>query len=132
MSGGAVTWVTPAIVSIPVVSVFGRTGSVTAQTGDYDTSQVTESGNLYFTDTRAQNALSGSIANISNRIDTLSGTVTDLTTTVTHNYTELSGAIAVISNTLANTNADIATLSGRVATTESNISTLSGNLDSLS
>ena len=42
-----------------VASVFGRTGSVVAQSGDYTTAQVTESGNLYFTNARAQSALSG-------------------------------------------------------------------------
>lgn len=40
-----------------VSSVFGRTGAVTAQSGDYTTAQVIESGNLYFTNTRAQNAI---------------------------------------------------------------------------
>jgi hypothetical protein len=33
-------------------SVFGRTGSVVANAGDYNTSQVTEIGNLYYTDAR--------------------------------------------------------------------------------
>ena len=41
-----------------VSSVFGRTGGVTAQSGDYNTSQVTESGNLYFTNARARLAIS--------------------------------------------------------------------------
>lgn len=41
-----------------VSSVFGRTGVITAQSGDYNTSQVTESGNLYFTNARAQGAVS--------------------------------------------------------------------------
>jgi len=41
-----------------VTSVFGRTGAVTSQTGDYLTSQVTESGNLYFTTSRARAAIS--------------------------------------------------------------------------
>lgn len=41
-----------------VSSVFGRTGAVTAQTGDYTTSQVTEGSNLYFTNARAQAAIS--------------------------------------------------------------------------
>jgi hypothetical protein len=36
-----------------VSSVFGRTGNVTAANGDYTTAQVTESGNLYFTNARA-------------------------------------------------------------------------------
>src|ERR1035437_2343266 len=42
-----------------VPSVFGRTGPVTAQSGDYTTAQVTESGNLYFTNGRARAALAG-------------------------------------------------------------------------
>lgn len=36
-----------------VSSVFGRTGVVVATSGDYTTAQVTESGNLYFTNARA-------------------------------------------------------------------------------
>ena len=42
----------------PVLSLFGRTGSVLAQAGDYTTSQVTESGSLYFTPARARNSIS--------------------------------------------------------------------------
>ena len=42
----------------PLSSVFGRTGAVAAQAGDYTTAQVTESGNLYFTNARAQAAFS--------------------------------------------------------------------------
>ena len=41
-----------------VTSVFGRTGAVVATSGDYNTSQVTENTNLYFTDARARAALS--------------------------------------------------------------------------
>jgi hypothetical protein len=41
-----------------VSSVFGRTGAVVSNTGDYTTSQVTEGSNLYFTDTRARAAIS--------------------------------------------------------------------------
>ncbi len=40
-----------------VTSVFGRTGNVVATSGDYNTSQVTENTNLYFTDERAQDAV---------------------------------------------------------------------------
>jgi hypothetical protein len=47
----------------PVTSVFGRTGNVTAQSGDYTTAQVTESGNMYFTTARVlATALSGFLA----------------------------------------------------------------------
>jgi hypothetical protein len=40
-----------------VSSVFSRAGAVTAQSGDYTTAQVPESGNLYFTNARAQAAV---------------------------------------------------------------------------
>ncbi len=39
--------------------MFGRNGSVTAQSGDYNTSQVTESGNLYFTTGRVASVIAG-------------------------------------------------------------------------
>ena len=41
-----------------ITSVFGRTGAVVAANGDYTTAQVTESGNLYYTDARARAAIS--------------------------------------------------------------------------
>jgi hypothetical protein len=41
------------LTSAPVTSVFGRAGAVVAASGDYTTSLVTESGNLYFTNARA-------------------------------------------------------------------------------
>src|ERR1043166_10302101 len=37
-----------------VLSILGRTGTVTAQSGDYTTAQVTEQTNLYFTTARAR------------------------------------------------------------------------------
>ena len=49
---------TQAIPVSSVTSVFGRTGAVTAQAGDYTTAQVAESGNLYYTDARARAAIS--------------------------------------------------------------------------
>lgn len=42
----------------PVQSVFGRTGAIAAQSGDYFTSQVTELTNLYFTQGRFDSAFS--------------------------------------------------------------------------
>jgi hypothetical protein len=45
-----------------VTSVFGRTGAVVATSGDYNTLQVTENTNLYFTDQRARYAVSGDTA----------------------------------------------------------------------
>ena len=42
-----------------VSSVFGRTGAVTAASGDYTTTQVTEGTNLYYTQSRFDTAFSG-------------------------------------------------------------------------
>jgi len=50
---GDKTWQTfPTIPTVPVASVFSRTGAVVAQSGDYNTGQVTETSNLYYTDAR--------------------------------------------------------------------------------
>lgn len=58
------TYITSA--GAPVQSVFGRTGAVLAQSGDYDTSLVPENTNLYFTDARAISALTGQNISIFN------------------------------------------------------------------
>lgn len=47
-----------------VTSVFGRTGAIVAQAGDYTTTLVAEGTNLYFTDQRARNVISSSITGI--------------------------------------------------------------------
>jgi len=56
--GGTITASWTDINTDAVTSVFGRTGAVVATSGDYTTAQVTESGSLYFTDSRARLALS--------------------------------------------------------------------------
>jgi hypothetical protein len=56
MSGGTAVWLTPATVSVPVTSVFGRTGSVIGQAGDYTTSLIAEGTNLYYTAARFDTA----------------------------------------------------------------------------
>lgn len=56
-----------------VGSVFGRTGTITAESGDYDTDKVTEgSTNLYYTDARVDARLTGKqdVSNLSNAIAT--------------------------------------------------------------
>jgi hypothetical protein len=68
MSGGIPTWVNPGAATSPVTSVFGRLGDVIALSGDYTTDQVTEATNLYFTNLRAQDALSGTILGITTDI----------------------------------------------------------------
>jgi hypothetical protein len=62
----------------PVTSVFGRTGAIVATSGDYTTAQVTESGNLYYTDARARASVSagtGISYNSTTGIISYSGTV---------------------------------------------------------
>jgi predicted heme/steroid binding protein len=56
--GGTVTASWTDYDTAPVTSVFGRTGAVVAQSGDYSTTLVTEGTNLYFTDSRARSAIS--------------------------------------------------------------------------
>ena len=56
--GGTITASWTDINTDAVTSVFGRTGAVVAQSGDYTTAQVTESGNLYYLDSRARASLS--------------------------------------------------------------------------
>ena len=57
--GGTVTATWSDYDTAPVTSVFGRTGAITAQSGDYNTLQVTENTNLYFTTQRARFSVSG-------------------------------------------------------------------------
>ncbi len=60
--GGTITATWSDYDTAPVNSVFGRTGAITAQSGDYNTLQVTENTNLYFTDQRARFSVSGDAA----------------------------------------------------------------------
>ena len=161
MVGSVPTWMT---LSLPsgtggglVDSVFGRAGNVTAQAGDYTTNLVTEAANLYFTDTRAQNALSGTITGINNSISTLSTNFNTLSGVVASmsginflsELNTLSGQVASLTNlvnifsftlgpivttvnsfsgTVSQNIADIITLSGGLATANTNIASLSGIL----
>jgi hypothetical protein len=62
-SGSATYNSSTGVLNIPsyiggVVSIFGRTGTVVAVSGDYTTTLVTEGTNLYYTDARARAAIS--------------------------------------------------------------------------
>jgi hypothetical protein len=97
-------------ISYPVTSVFGRTGAVVATSGDYTTAQVTESGNLYFTDSRARLAISltttgtsgaatynntTGVLNIPQYTDQFVGTVTSVAAlTIGTSGTDLSSSVA--------------------------------------
>jgi hypothetical protein len=84
-------WEPKSLPNLAVTSVFGRTGPITAQNGDYTTSLVSESGNLYFTNLRARTAVSGAGPIM---FDTPSGTFDCPTcvTTATSADTDLSGS----------------------------------------
>jgi len=56
--GGTITASWTDYDTAPVTSVFGRTGAVIAQSGDYSTTLVTEGTNLYYLDSRARAAIS--------------------------------------------------------------------------
>lgn len=58
---GLASWSIP---SGSVASVFGRTGAVVAVSGDYTTTLVTEGTNQYFTNARAQAAITGGASTI--------------------------------------------------------------------
>lgn len=62
-ASGVATWQTPSAGGA-VTSVFGRTGAVVGITGDYSSDEITESGSLYFTNTRAQAAMTGAASTI--------------------------------------------------------------------
>jgi len=57
--GGTITATWSDYDTAPVTSVFGRTGAIVAQSGDYTTLLVPENTNLYFTNQRARYAISG-------------------------------------------------------------------------
>jgi hypothetical protein len=93
-----------------VTSVFGRTGAVVATSGDYNTSQVTESGNLYFTNARAiASTLTGytsgagtitSSDSILSAIQKLNGNIGALTTGVS-SVNGLTGAVTLTTSNIA-------------------------------
>jgi hypothetical protein len=58
--GGTITASWTDYDTAPVTSVFGRTGDVVAQSGDYTTTLVPEGTNLYYTDARSRAAISSS------------------------------------------------------------------------
>ena len=145
MSGGAPVWLSPGAVSIPVSSVFGRTGAVIAQSGDYTTTQVTEGTNLYFTNVRAIAApLTGFVAGSGTIIATDSilqafqklqgsNTAQDVSiNNLTTNLASATGNIATLSGQTATNTTNIASITGQLATINTNIATATGDINTLS
>ena len=100
-SGSATYNSSTGVLNIPsyiggVVSIFGRTGTVVAVSGDYTTTLVTEGTNLYYTDARARAAISvtgsGSY-NSSTGVITVTGGVTSVNT--------LTGAVVLTTTNIA-------------------------------
>lgn len=77
--------------------------------------------NLYFTDLRAQNALSGTIATINTALVGINSNIFTAT-----------GNISTLSGNLATTNSNLATTNSNLTTTNSNLFTLSGTVNTLS
>jgi len=121
--GGTITASWTDINTDAVTSVFGRTGAVVAVSGDYNTSQVTESGNLYFTNARAQAAISLTTTGTSGAA-TYSGGVLNIP-----NYgSALSGYLPLSGGTLTgNLNATSATFSGVITLPQNPVGTTYGN-----
>jgi hypothetical protein len=104
----------------PVSSVFGRMGAITAQSGDYTTSQVTEDSNLYFTNARAVSALTGQsntlFTNGAGYLTSLAGAASS--TLLTDNNTFSGGNLFLASTTIGNGNQNGGlTISGGATTT---------------
>ena len=92
-----------------VTSVFGRTGAVVATSGDYNTSQVTENTNLYFTNARA-------IASTLTGYTSGAGTITS-SDTILSAIQKLNGNIGALTTGVSSVNG----LTGAVTLTTSNI-----------
>jgi predicted heme/steroid binding protein len=71
--GGTITASWTDYDTAPVRSVFGRTGDILAEAGDYNTDLVTEGSNLYFTDARARASISSLTPEIT--YDPIAGTI---------------------------------------------------------
>lgn len=92
------------------------------------TSGITEGTNLYFTDSRAQNALSGTVSTLSGRILGLENQLSSLS----GNLLSIATTLSSLSGTVADNSALISSLSGNLAVTNSTLSNLSLTVDVLS
>jgi hypothetical protein len=119
--GGTITASWTDYDTAPVTSVFGRTGAVTAQSGDYTTTQVTEGTNLYFTNTRARAAISETVTgldydNTTGVLSTSAGygipttaSQTNWDTAYTNRITSASAPLSIASNAISISQANTTT-----------------------
>ena len=129
--GGTITASWTDYDTAPVTSVFGRTGAVVATSGDYNTSQVTENTNLYFTNTRARAAISETVTGLDydNTTGVLSTTAgygipttasqTNWDTAYTNRITSASAPLSIASNAISITQAN-STTDGYLSSTDWN------------
>lgn len=106
------------------------------------TTDITEGTNLYFTNSRAQDALSGTVDTLSGRITTTENTTSSLSgrlLTLGSDLSALSGSLSSLANTVdslsgivTQNSLAISSLSGGLATTNSTLSNLSSVVDTLS
>ena len=76
-----------------ITSVFGRTGSIIGQVGDYTTSLITEGASLYFTETRARDAIS--LTNVGTNTVATYDSITGVINIPTYSFTPLSRTITI-------------------------------------
>lgn len=129
--GGTITASWTDYDTAPVTSVFGRTGAVVATSGDYNTSQVTENTNLYFTNTRARAAISETVTGLDydNTTGVLSTTAgygipttasqTNWDTAYTNRITSSSAPLSIASNAISISQAN-STTDGYLSSTDWN------------
>jgi len=115
-----------------VTSVFGRTGAVVATSGDYTTTQVTEGTNLYFTNARAQSAITGGASTITtSNLDTskaLSSNSSGKVVTSITTATELSYLSGVSSNVQTQLDGKAATFTlGSVSSSPTSVLVITGS-----
>jgi hypothetical protein len=108
-----------AIPSAPVSSVYGRTGAVVAQAGDYNAGQVTNTPAGSIAATTVQAAL--------NELDTEKASTADLSTLDTR-VGAAESSLTDLTTDLAATDAAVSAVNGRVTTAESAITALDGRV----
>jgi hypothetical protein len=129
---GNLSWIDPSLAA-PVSSVYGRTGAVVAQAGDYTGAQVsnTPAGGIAATTVQtAINELDTEKANQSDlsaldtRVDTAETNITDLTT----DLAATDAAVTAVEGRVTTAEGAITALDGRVTTNEGAITALDGRV----
>lgn len=99
---GRLTAASNSAIAFPVTSVFGRTGAVTPASGDYNTTQVPEGSNLYFTSARVLATVLAGLSTATNAVITAADTVLSalgkLQAQISANVTALASKLAASAN----------------------------------